>query len=132
MSKFQRHHSSSGFFLHIRKASHLYFCHCFFQRGGTLFSCHVSISTLERGGQPCLLLFHGVYFFLLWVFILLILLFCIYLMYVIMGGLDYSIHPCILSFHLFFLGRVFPMRFSLFLRFMRDCIAFCTWVPNMA
>ena len=86
------------------------------------------------GGLPCLLLllFYGGDFFLLWGFVLLIFLYCIYLMYIIMGGLDYSIHPSILFFHLSFRGRVFPMSFPLFLYFMRDCISLCISVPNMA
>ena len=122
----------------------MYLCHCFFQRGGTLYNGHGSTSTLEHfslidtlplgGGLPCLpLLFYGGNFFLLWGFVLLLIFYCIYLMYVIMEGLDYSIHPYIVCvFHLSFWGRVFPMRFSLFLHFMRDFISLCTWVPNMA
>ena len=50
-----------------------------------------------------------------------------------------SLHASCISSSLF-LEEVFPMRFSLFLHFQRDFIAFycvvhhciCTWVPNMA
>ena len=48
LSKFQRHRSSLRFFPHTREASHMYPCHCFFQRGGTSFSGHGSTFTLEH------------------------------------------------------------------------------------
>ena len=127
----------------IEKESHLYLYPSFFQRGGTLFNDYGSTSTLEhlslidtlhlKGGLPCLLLFYGGWLFPLMGF-------CpshSSLLYILDvwcngGGLDYSIHPCILVFHLSFWGRVFPMSFSPFIHFMRDYISFCTWVPNMA
>ena len=115
------------FFPCIAEASHLYLGHCFFLRGGTLFSIHGSASSSEQSlvgilllwGEPILSLFLSSFS----------------IVYIgcmsSLGGLDYSIHPCIL-FYLSFWGRVFPMRFSLFPRFMGDVYLHCSWVPKMA
>ena len=103
------------FFPCIAEASHLYLGHCCFLRGGTPFNIHGSASSSEQllfdilllgGSLFCLSSSHHSLLYLLDV--------CHY------GGvlITPSMHP----FHLSFWGRVFPMRFSLFLRFMRDYI----------
>ena len=90
------------FFPCTTEASHLYLGHCFFLRGGTLFNIHRSTSSSEQSLFSILLLRGGAYS----VSLPLIFLYCIYWMYVIMGGLDYSINPCIL-FSSLFLGEFF-------------------------
>ena len=131
------------FFPRIAKASHLYLWHCFFQRGGTLFSGHGSASILEHsslintllleGGLPrLLLLLFGGDFFLIGGFVLLHSL--MYISDVCRNGgvlITPSIHAS--SFISLFGGGFFPCGFSLFPHFMRDfhLHSLCTWVPKM-
>ena len=140
---FQKHRSSLRFLLHIGDASHMYSCHCFFQRGETSYRGHGSTSTWEHsslidtlllgGGLPrlLLLLFGGGLFphrrffpspsFL-------------YMDVCRNGGvlITPSIHASFLIS--LFGGGFFPCGFPSFptLWEIFICISFFTWVPKMA
>ena len=99
---FQQYKSSLRFLLHPRDASHRYPCLCFFQRGGTSFRGHGSTYSSEQSLFNILLLGVGAYS----VSLPLIILYCIYWMYVITGG-SWLLHPSMHPFSSLFLGKVF-------------------------